>query len=43
MSHWRITSPCQACTTATSEVEQAVWTLTAGPVRSMRLATRVAM
>jgi hypothetical protein len=32
-----------ACAIATSDVEHAVWTLTAGPVRFRRWATRVAM
>ena len=41
-SHWPLASACQACATATRPVEQAVWMLSAGPLRSSRLAMRVA-
>ncbi len=43
MSQSPLRSAEKAWAIATSEVEQAVWTLIAGPVRLSRWATRVAM
>ena len=43
MSHWPARRLVKACAIATSEVEHAVCTLTAGPVRLSRFAMRVAM
>ena len=42
MSHSRDSRLCTARCVATSEVEQAVWTLTLGPLRSNEYDTRVA-